>query len=343
MLVFIESTTTATTVLLHFDLVFTPNKPLDTTMHFQKQRYYQMESTLVPAATLLEGGVNIANVHQGNPYAAPCSTHLTHSSSSRLLDQVPLNRCFDDGGTHACANRSSGKCGDADWMLLATSGLQFGVMNDMLTDINVFRGMVFGMWARPPYSSLEQNHHLWGFVTSSGISNHNTEMLGYWADEHDWHAVVTSSVPAVKVTGYLVQPDSTAQMVRGGGGGQLIIACASWAVDAVTVTFTLDHGALGAKIKGWDSDPSTKLEVVAPSIPMVQQFHRGSHSLERWEVGARSSDRAATEGWRCAVSLTAASSQGGGGRSFARGGGRTARCTLVATKCIRVRWGVASS
>jgi hypothetical protein len=81
-------------VLLHFDLVFTPNKPLDTTMHFQKPRYYQMESTLVPAATLLEGGVNIANVHQGNPYAAPCSTHLTHSSSSRLLDQVPLNRCF---------------------------------------------------------------------------------------------------------------------------------------------------------------------------------------------------------------------------------------------------------
>jgi hypothetical protein len=213
---------------------------------------------------------------------------LEYAQHMSLMNSTMFGEGFDDGGTHACANRSSGKCGDADWMLLATSGLQFGVMNDMLTDINVFRGMVFGMWARPPYSSLEQNHHLWEFVTSSGISNHNTEMLGYWADERDWHAVVTSSVPAVKVTAYLVQPDSTARMVHGGGGGQLIIACASWAVDAVTVTFTLNHGALGAKIKGWDSDPSTNLEVVAPSIPMVQRFHRGSHSLERWEVGARS-------------------------------------------------------
>ena len=54
-------------VRLHFDLVVTPNKPLDTARHFQKQRYYQMESKLVPAPSLLENGIRIANVHQGNP------------------------------------------------------------------------------------------------------------------------------------------------------------------------------------------------------------------------------------------------------------------------------------
>lgn len=212
---------------------------------------------------------------------------LEYAQHMSLMNSTMFGEGFDDGGTHTCANRSSGKCGDADWMLLATSGLQFGVMNDMLTDINVFRGMVFGMWARPPYSSLEQNHHLWNFVDSSGISANDTQMLGYWADEHDWHSVVTSSVPAVKVTAYLVQPNPTAIAAHGGGGGQLIIACASWAADAVTVSFTLDHAALGAKIRGWDSNPSTKLEVVAPSIPMVQQ-RQGSRSLERWTVGARS-------------------------------------------------------
>ena len=71
-------------VLLHFDLVFTPNKPLDTATHFQKQRYFQMESTLVPAPMLLEGGVNIANVHQGNPYACapPSPSTFTRTAST---------------------------------------------------------------------------------------------------------------------------------------------------------------------------------------------------------------------------------------------------------------------
>ena len=55
-------------VSLHFDLVVTPNKPAPTQAERKKQRYYQMESQLVPSDTLLSEGVNIANVHQGNPY-----------------------------------------------------------------------------------------------------------------------------------------------------------------------------------------------------------------------------------------------------------------------------------
>lgn len=42
---------------------------------FNHHRYYQMESKIVPATTLLAGGVNIANVHQGNPYNPWISAH----------------------------------------------------------------------------------------------------------------------------------------------------------------------------------------------------------------------------------------------------------------------------
>lgn len=55
-------------VALNFDVIITPNKPADSATHFQKQRYYQMESKLVPSDTLLDEGVNVANVHQGTPY-----------------------------------------------------------------------------------------------------------------------------------------------------------------------------------------------------------------------------------------------------------------------------------
>ena len=176
-----------------------------------------------------------------------------------LMDSVMFGEGFDDGGTTACANRESGECGDADWMLLATSGLQFGTFNDMLTDINLFRGMVFGMWGRPPYCSAEQNRHLWEWIDSSGLSANATEMLGYWADQDDWKAVVHSSVSDIKATAYLVQPMDSVP-------GSVIIAVASWAQSTVSVALTLDERTIASKVKGW----SAAAKAERPAIPMVQ-------------------------------------------------------------------------
>ena len=460
-------------VKLHFDLVVTPNKPVDTARHFQKQRYYQMESQLVPAPTLLDNGIRIANVHQGNelnpwiiypldpvanglardfadkmhaggskvktyyssgslsfitpelwaffslygellahpayidpippptppPYAegsksqriasienhrvddsgsdppqfgphhwfaehaatalfssdwtTPLSTastsplcdgcdmdvSFTTRANSRLanfwsrlllpateelqidgiyldgvaydaptmlramravsagrgrqgssdalmdlhcgnrwpsgkgeidvleyaqhmslMDSVMFGEGFDDGGTHGCPDLQSGVCGDADWMLLATSGLQFGVMNDMLTDINVHRGMVFGMWARPPYSSLEQNHQIWEFFDSSGLADNRTEMIGFWADEADWHAVATTSHAGIKATAYVVQPRDHDDQ------GHVVIALASWAASDTTFTLSLNASTIAAKMKHWGN----RVQLQAPAIPLVQ-------------------------------------------------------------------------
>lgn len=106
---------------------------------------------------------------------------LEYAQHMSLMDSVMFGEGFDDGGTMPCSKLANGTCGNADWMLLATSGLQFGVMNDMLTHISVHRGLVFGMWARPPYSNLDQNHAIWEFIDSSGIAANATEMLGYWS------------------------------------------------------------------------------------------------------------------------------------------------------------------
>jgi|EP01043_Picozoa_sp_COSAG02_P012983 hypothetical protein len=65
---------------------------------------------------------------------------LEYAQHMSLMDSVMFGEGFDDGGTSACSDRQSGSCGDATWMLLATSGLQFGVFNDMLTHPNVHRG-----------------------------------------------------------------------------------------------------------------------------------------------------------------------------------------------------------
>merc|ERR1712216_1015278 len=105
-------------------------------------------------------------------------------------------------------------------------------------DINVHRGLVFGMWARPPYSQLEQNTQLWKWVDASGLADDDTEMLGFWADQDDWHAVVHTSHPGVKATAYIVQPRNISRNISS-PVGHLIIALASWADDKATFTLSL--------------------------------------------------------------------------------------------------------
>lgn len=80
-----SSSSSPQAIQLHFDLVLTPNKPLDVQQHFEKQRYYQMESQLVAPTTLVqEDGVKIVNVHQGNQSLH----HLTTNTLSSFLRQV---------------------------------------------------------------------------------------------------------------------------------------------------------------------------------------------------------------------------------------------------------------
>lgn len=108
------------------------------------------------------------------PMGNACTRYAQHMS---LMDSIMFGEGFNDG-VCSTSGASAGSCGGADWMLLATSGLQFGLFNDMLTSPSLFRGMVFGMWGRPPYSQVEQNRQLWAWIDSSGLTANDTEMLG---------------------------------------------------------------------------------------------------------------------------------------------------------------------
>ena len=68
---------TSRPVVLHFDLVVTPNKPLDTAAHFQNQRYYQMESTIVRDThthVRVDGGSTWPCAHMPVTFSPPPST-----------------------------------------------------------------------------------------------------------------------------------------------------------------------------------------------------------------------------------------------------------------------------
>jgi hypothetical protein len=191
---------------------------------------------------------------------------LEYSRHMALMDSIMMGEGFDDGGTHECANRSSGVCGNATWMLLATSGLQFGVFNDMLQDTNLFRGMVLGMVGRPPYSNAEQNAALYRFWDESGIAAPSTEVLGFWAGGYgdNWVPLVFASADQVEATAYVVQPAAGGMPAP---SGRLVVAVASWARENATFTLRFDHAAIASKLPQWKP---ARLSIRAPAIPHVQ-------------------------------------------------------------------------
>merc|ERR1712224_996474 len=133
------------------------------------------------------------DLHCGNRYSATSGEidMLQYARHTGLMDSIMMGEGFDAGGAGPCTDPTGGHCGDAVWMMLATSGLQFGAFNDMLTNPNIFRGMVFGMVGRPPYSNAAQNAEVYKFWDSSGLAG-DVEIVGFWSGGYgdDWSPVV---------------------------------------------------------------------------------------------------------------------------------------------------------
>jgi hypothetical protein len=129
-----------------------------------------------------------------------------------------------------------------DYWLTEISGIPFGLMGEMLQDGgNPWRGMVFGMTSRLPWSG--DPRPLWRFWDSVGMQR--TEMTGWW---------VPSSPVA---TG---RADVLATVYRGPGFS--IVALASWATDTVEVRPRFDWAALGLD--------SASARITAPAIEHFQ-------------------------------------------------------------------------
>ena len=112
-----------------------------------------------------------------------------------------------------------------DFWLIETSGIPFGLMGEMLEKGgNPWRGMLFGMTARAPWSG--DPAPLWKFWDRFGIQQ--AEMIGFW----DKSSPVTTNNEKVKASVYLKKDEA-------------LIAVANWSSTDSAVKMDIDIAKLG--------------------------------------------------------------------------------------------------
>ena len=129
--------------------------------------------------------------------------------------------------------------------LIEVSGIPWGTMGEMLQDGgNKWRGMLYGMTARMPWSDDVDNRPLWKLWDAFGIED--SEMIGYWVKDNP---VKTSK-------------DKTLATVYSKKGEKALISLATWNETDDIVTLSIDWGALGL-------DPQ-KVQLHAPALELFQ-------------------------------------------------------------------------
>ena len=114
-----------------------------------------------------------------------------------------------------------------DYWLVEISGIPFGVMGEMLQDGgNPWRGMVYGMTTRYPYSG--DPRPLWKLWDAFRIQD--SRMIGYW----DKTCPVKTGRNDVLATVYQKKD-------------ALLVAVASWTKEPVSINLAIDWKALGLR------------------------------------------------------------------------------------------------
>ncbi|WP_233164752.1 glycoside hydrolase domain-containing protein [Pedobacter sp. ASV28] len=134
-----------------------------------------------------------------------------------------------------------------DFFLTEVSGIPFGLMGEMLQDGgNQWRGMVYGMTNRLPWSGNNDPRPIWKVWDNFGMKG--TKMIGYWSE----NCPIKTSNPEILATVYK-KP------------GAALVAIASWASQDEKITLNIDWKKLGI-------DPAKAVL----SIPEVTNFQQGS-------------------------------------------------------------------
>jgi hypothetical protein len=173
--------------------------------------------------------IDLHSANQYNPrdgYASSANLYLEHFP---FIDRLWFGEYFNYDDP------------PATW-LVEMSGIPFGLMGEMLEGGgNPWRGMVFGMTNRLPWSG--DPRPLWREWDAFGIQD--TRMLGWWVPD----APVRSGRDDLLATTYV-------------GKGKALIALASWAGDTVRASLVVDWAALGLD--------STRATITAPAIDSFQ-------------------------------------------------------------------------
>lgn len=116
---------------------------------------------------------------------------------------------------------------DPDFFLTEVSGIPFGLMGEMLEKGgNPWRGMIYGMTNRMPWSDNADPRPIWKAWDDFGIKG--TEMIGYWSNR----CPVTTSNEKVLATVYKKK-------------NAAMISIASWAAADTSIQLKIDWKSLG--------------------------------------------------------------------------------------------------
>ncbi len=131
-----------------------------------------------------------------------------------------------------------------DFFLTEVSGIPFGLMGEMLQDGgNAWRGLVYGMTNRMPWSENANPGPIWKIWDDFGMKG--TDMIGYWSDK----CPVKTDNKKVLATVYKKNKSA-------------LVAIASWAASDTTIKINIDWNALNI-------DPA-KASIIAPEIKNFQ-------------------------------------------------------------------------
>jgi hypothetical protein len=131
-----------------------------------------------------------------------------------------------------------------DFFLIEVSGIPFGLMGEMLQGGgNPWRGMIYGMTNRMPWSDNADPRPIWKVWDDFGMQG--TQMIGYWSD----NCPVKTDNNDVLATVYKKK-------------GAALISIASWAKEDTDVQLKIDWKKLGI-------DPA-KATITAPAVKNFQ-------------------------------------------------------------------------
>lgn len=178
------------------------------------------------------GILDLHSANQYNPRDGFINSAMLYMELFPYLDRLWFGEYFDY------------EKNDADFYLTEVSGVPFGLMGEMLEGGgNPWRGMVFGMTNRLPWSAEADPRPLWKLWDDFGLQG--STLLGWWAPS----VPVRTGRDDVKATVFKRE-------------GRAMVAIASWAPETVTIMPEVDWAALGL-----DPDRTT---VVAPEITGLQ-------------------------------------------------------------------------
>ncbi len=131
-----------------------------------------------------------------------------------------------------------------DFFLTEVSGIPFGLMGEMLQGGgNPWRGMIYGMTNRMPWSDNADPRPIWKVWDDFGMQG--TKMIGYWVDDNP----VKTDNDKVLATVYKKK-------------GTVLVSIASWANDEAYVQLNIDWKKLGID--------SSRAIMIAPEVKNFQ-------------------------------------------------------------------------